>query len=110
MKGDQSLACKDSRTVGDPLPRDRDIHNEHDQTRRTWETAVSLLMHDHDGHWPLTTRARVRLEPIWVTTPEEVYLHRAVGRYLEEQNRGNGDGYLTRSISKARNPDIGTFP
>src|SRR6476661_7495073 len=63
-------ARNDSGTVGDPLRRDRDMHNQ--QTRETWAAAVKLLMNDQNGHWPLTARARLSLEPTWVTTPEEV--------------------------------------
>src|SRR5690349_13194285 len=42
-------------------------------TRQTWEAAVNVLMDYQEGHWPVTTRARLRLAPIWVTAPEQVY-------------------------------------
>jgi len=44
-----------------------------DQTRDTWEAAVSVLMDGQEGCWPLTTRARIASASTWVTTPEEVF-------------------------------------
>lgn len=41
--------------------------------KRQDHAALNIMMDDQQGHWPLTTRARLRDEPTWVTRPEEVY-------------------------------------
>src|SRR4051812_8238757 len=50
--------------------------------RDTAELAVSLLLEGQRGWWPLTTRAGIMSEPVWVSTAEEVFPYLGTMDYL----------------------------